>query len=152
MELELKQNIREKILSFEEMMRGLPTVMHGDCCPLKHTFAHNVYVREIFIPKDMVLVGKIHKHTHPNFLMSGEVSVVTENNGVERLKAPLSMISPAGTKRVVYAHEDTVWITVHVTDKTDIDEIEEEVIVKSYNEIEDNSDDIKELIEERGIL
>jgi hypothetical protein len=108
-------------------------------CPLKHSYADGVYVREIFIPKNKVLVGKIHKHSHPNFLMKGKVTVITESGGRETLEAPLSMISPAGTKRVVWAHEDTVWITVHVTDKTDVDEIEQEVIVPSYNLLEKNN-------------
>lgn len=130
-----KEKMRGKILQFEDAMRSLPDVKFGDMdeCPLKHTFADGVYVREIFIPKGMLIVGKIHKHSHPNFLLKGEVSVVTEENGIERLKAPLSIISKAGTKRVVYAHEDTVWITVHVTNETDLDKIEEEVISKTFD-------------------
>jgi quercetin dioxygenase-like cupin family protein len=103
---------------------------------LKHNFAEGVYVREIFIPKGSLIVGKIHKHSHPNFLMKGEVSVLTEE-GPKRLKAPLSMISPAGTKRVVYAHEDTVWITVHVTKKTNLKKIEKDIIAKTYAELPD---------------
>lgn len=131
-------DIREGILDFEERLKKVPGAEIGDNskCPLKHTYADGVYVRQIFIPKGMLIVGKIHKHSHPNFLMSGEVSVVTESGGVERLKAPLSIISPANTKRIVYTHEDTVWITVHVTDKTDLEEIEKEIILENYNELE----------------
>jgi hypothetical protein len=81
-----------------------------------------------------MLTGKIHRHSHPNFLMSGEVIVVTENGGKEHLKAPLSMISEPGTKRAVVALEDTVWITVHVTNETDLDKIEDYVIAKSYDD------------------
>ena len=137
--------IRDKISSFENAIKNIDGAMEGDCFPLKHTFADGVYVREIFIPKDMIVIGKLHKHSHPNFLMSGEVSVVTEE-GIKRLKGPMSMISPAATKRVVYAHEDTVWITVHVTDKTDIEEIEEEVIARNYTDLgleEPKMEDIK---------
>lgn len=127
---------REDILMFEKALRTLPGTKTGDQdnCPLKHSFADGVYVREIFIPKGMLIVGKIHKHSHPNFLMSGEVSVVTEE-GYKRLKGPCAMISKAGTKRVVYTHEDTTWITVHVTNETDLEKIEEEVIAKNYDEL-----------------
>ena len=138
-EIEKSEKVsREQILGFENQMRKMPGVKFGDLdnCPLKHRFADGVYVREIFIPKGMLIVGKIHRHSHPNFLMRGEVTVVTEGAGIERLKAPLSMISPAATKRVVYAHEDTVWITVHVTDDRDLDKIEEQVIAKSYDEFD----------------
>jgi len=137
-EIELRHSAREKILKFEQAIASLPGAQFGDqdSCPLKHSFADEVYVREIFIPKGMLLTGKIHKHSHPNFLMKGEVSVFTEADGVQRLKAPLSMISKAGTKRVVFAHEDTVWITVHVTNETDLDRIEEAVIAPSYEAFE----------------
>jgi len=129
--------IREKILLIQDVISKIPGVMFGDCFPLKHTFADGVYVREILLPKGSLLVGKIHKHSHPNFLMSGDVSVLTEE-GSKRLKAPMSMISPAGTKRVVYAHEDTVWVTIHITNKTDLKDIEEEIIAKDYDELDAN--------------
>ena len=40
-------------------------------CPLSHVFAPDAYARTIFIPKDTLLVGKIHKHSHLNMLMQG---------------------------------------------------------------------------------
>lgn len=39
------------------------------------------------------------------------------------------MVTPPNTKRAVYTHADTLWLTFHVTDKTDLDELEEELIV-----------------------
>lgn len=128
---------RIEILDFESNLSNIPGAVFGDSelMPLKHSFAEGVYVREIFIPKGMALVGKIHRHSHPNFLMSGEVLVVTENKGRQHLKAPLSMISEAGTKRVVYAIEDTTWITVHVTNETDLEKIEDYVIAKTYADL-----------------
>jgi len=129
---------RDRILSFEKKLSQIPGAFFGDSdnCPLKHTFADGVYVREITIPKGILLVGKIHRHSHPNFLMSGEVTVITESGGIERLKAPQSIISPPGTKRIVYTHEDTVWITVHVTEEKDLEKIEDYVIAPSYDEFE----------------
>ena len=129
---------RDEILAFQAEAAKLPNAKFGDMdeCPLTHKFADGVYVREIFIPKGMLVVGKLHKHSHPNFLLKGDVTVITEGKGKERLKAPLSIISEAGTKRVVYAHEDTVWVTVHVTEETDLVKIEDHVIAKSYEEYE----------------
>ena len=133
-----KEVPRDKILAFQGEMAKLPGAFFGDSdnCPLTHKFAPGVYVREIFIPKGTCIVGKIHKHDHPNFLMSGEVLVITEYQGREHLKAPLSIISKAGTKRIVLALEDTVWITVHATNETDLEKIEEVVIAKSYEDFE----------------
>lgn len=131
------EETRKKIADFENILKSVPGAKTGDMdeCPLTHKFADGIYVREIFIPKGTVVVGKIHKHSHPNFLMKGEVTVVTENGGTERLKAPLSMISKAGTKRVVIAHEDSIWITVHVTKSKNLKKIEKQVIAKTYDDV-----------------
>lgn len=131
-----KEDRREQILNLESALSKMPGAVIGDsdAMPLKHSFADGMYVREIFIPKGFVLTGKIHRHSHPNFLMSGEVIVVTENGGRERLKGPLSMISSPGTKRAIVALEDTVWITVHATNETDLEKIEDYVIAKSYDD------------------
>lgn len=132
------ENIREGIVKVQEFLLKQPGVVEGDqpACPLKHTFADGIYVREIFIPKGHLVVGKIHKHSHPNFLMSGEVSVITETEGSQRLKGPLSMISKPGTKRLLFAHTDLVWITVHnVGEERNLEKIEDIVIAKSYGEL-----------------
>lgn len=131
---ETRQQVRTKILSVEERLRNAVAAGAEEAnCPLKHHFAPGAYGREIFIPAGSLVVGKIHKHAHLNMLMKGRVSVATEE-GVKHLEAPLTMVSPPGTKRVVYAHEDTVWVTVHLTNETDLEKIEDHVIAKSYDE------------------
>lgn len=105
-------------------------------CPLQHSLIDGVYVRTIFIPAGTVIVGKIHKHRHANILSQGEVLVITEGEGARRLKGPLTMVSPAGCKRAVRALTDTTWTTIHATDETDLDKIEDWVIAKTYEEYE----------------
>lgn len=111
--------------------------------PLSHVFAPGAYARTIFIPADTLLVGKIHRHAHLNMLMQGTVSLATEEGPV-MLKAPQVLCSKAGTKRVVYAHTDTIWTTVHLTDSTDLDVIEEEIICTTYADFE--------ALQEAGVL
>ena len=55
-----------------------------------------------------------------------------------RLDAPCTFISEVGLKRAVYAEEDTLWTTVHLTEfekESDLDKIEQEVIAPSYDDI-----------------
>ena len=136
----MRMDIRKNILRLESEMFKLPGVLIGDSpeylavCPLKHTFADGMYIREIFMPKGILFVTKIHKFTHPYFLLQGDCSILTEE-GIKRIKGPFSGITPAGTKRVIYTHEDTRWITVHATKETDLMKIEEEVIAKTYAEL-----------------
>ena len=102
--------------------------------PLKHSFADGCYIREVFNPKGELIVTKIHKVSHPFFLLKGEMSILTEE-GEKRIKAPHYGITKAGTKRIIYSHEDCVFVTVHATDKTDIKEIEKDVIADNYEEL-----------------
>ena len=105
-------------------------------CPVKHHFAPGSYGREMTLPAGMVVVGKIHKHAHINVISKGRVQVFTEQDGVLELAAPCTFVSSPGTKRVVHVLEETVWTTVHVTDKTDLAEIEREVIATDFMEVE----------------
>lgn len=113
----------------EERMHRHPKAITGDSplLPLKHTFGDGIYVRDLTIPKDTLVVGKIHRKRTLNVLLKGEITVLTEE-GVRRLKAPLYFISPAGSKKIGYTHEETVWLNVHPTEETDLDKIEAEVI------------------------
>ena len=104
-------------------------------CPVKHHFAPGSYGREMTLPAGMVVVGKIHKHAHINVISKGRVQVFTEQDGVLELAAPCTFVSSPGTKRVVHVLEETVWTTVHVTDKTDLAEIEREVIATDFSEV-----------------
>ena len=131
-------NARDSIMQVERRIEQSEGHYIGntDRCPLKHTFADGIYVREIFIPAGDIIVGKIHKHEHPNFLVSGTVHVFTEDKLLEKIVAPCSMISPPGTKRTLYAETDLVWITMHhnPTNTRDIDELERNAAVDTYKE------------------
>lgn len=130
----LRETSRKKIAAFQQLLASHPHAVFGDSVelPLKHYFADGCYIREIFIPKGSIYVGKIHKHSHPRFLLKGCVEVFTEYDGVVVYTAPSFMITKAGTKRVGFALEDTIIVTVHVTDKTDLQEIETEIIAEDY--------------------
>lgn len=94
-------------------------------------FSKGVYAREIFIPKGTVLTGKIHKYENLNIMSKGDLSVLMDDGSVKRITAPFTVVSPPGTRRVAYAHEDTVWTTIHGTDELDVDKIEEQFIAQT---------------------
>lgn len=102
--------------------------------PVKHHFAKDTYGRELFLPAGSLIVGKIHKHSSLNILAQGSIILVTED-GRQDLTAPYTIASKPGIKRVIYALEDTTWVTVHGTDETDVEKIEEEFIAKDYSEV-----------------
>ena len=99
--------------------------------PVKHYHAAGLYARELLIPAGVVLTGKVHKAEHFSMLMQGEIFVWTEQ-GMQRLKAPHILHCLPGTKRVGYAITDTRWVTVHATDKTDVAELEAELVEPNW--------------------
>lgn len=141
-------SFQRKSMQLEEVIKKLPEHFEGDSenCPLKHTFVDGAYVREIFMPKGMLIVSKIHKVTHPYFVLSGDVSVATDE-GLVRIKAPFSGVTKAGTKRALYTHEDTVWVTVHVTKETNLRKIEKQIIAKNFNELPTHVGELLKLTE-----
>lgn len=128
------EEARDKILRLEAAMLEMKD--HHIEIKTTHHFAPGVYMREIFIPKGTTLTGKIHKTEHLNILSQGDLSVWTED-GIKRLKASTVIKSQPGIKRVGYAHEDSVWITVHhnASDETDTDKIEEMLIAKTFEDV-----------------
>lgn len=96
--------------------------------PVEHHFAPGVYMRQMNAKAGTVVVSKMHRTEHMNVLLSGSLTIATEN-GIEYLQAPAVIKSMPGTKRIGYFHEDTSWMTVHPTDSTDLEEIERQVIV-----------------------
>lgn len=103
--------------------------------PVQHHFARGVYARELFIPKGTVLVGKIHKFSQINVVTRGEISVLTDT-GIRRVRAGEVIVSGPGTKRAGYAHEDTVWLTIHGTHETDLERLEDELIAANFEEFD----------------
>ena len=144
-ELSVAAKEQRKVISdFEKQLLSIvdnKEVFAGDneLCPLKHTFAHGVYVREMKVKKEMVIVGKIHQHDHISFLLSGKLLVATEN-GVKEFEGPCYFKATAGTKRVGYVVEDAIWINIHPnpTDTEDLKILEEKIIAKNYLEYEKN--------------
>jgi hypothetical protein len=106
-------------------------------CPVKHMFSPGLYLREIFMPKGTRIVGKIHATEHFNIVLTGKCTVITAES-VEEIEAPHTFISKAGTQKIVIVHEDCTWQTTHVTESTDLEEIEKEVIVESYGNLLDD--------------
>jgi len=155
-----KVKFRENILNVQEGM--LKMIADGvvknklpDCklthyyAPIDENYGCGTYARQMFIPKGTLIVGKIHRHQHLNFIMQGKVSVSTEF-GPKYFEAPCIFVSEVGLKRAVIAEEDTLWVTVHLTKhlgEENLDKMEEEVIASSYKEL-GLIDSTKELITE----
>jgi mannose-6-phosphate isomerase-like protein (cupin superfamily) len=96
--------------------------------PLQHRFTPGLYSRTITMPKDSVVVSKIHKTEHQFAVLQGMVTVWDGQGGIRLFRAGEIGITKPGTRRILFNHEETVWTTFHATDKTTPEAVEADII------------------------
>ncbi len=118
-----------QIQVLQKAMRAGPTID----LEVLHHFTDGAYVRELRMPKDTALVGKMHRTAHV-LIVTGDITII---NGCarERITGTRVLHTKPGTKRAIVAHTDSVLITMHVTPETDLDEIERAIIVPEHLEL-----------------
>jgi quercetin dioxygenase-like cupin family protein len=118
----------------------------------EHQFSPGMYMRKLFRPAGTLIVGKVHKEPHFFLCAKGEIIAWTEG-GMKRLQAGDVIESKPGTKRVTLAVTDAIGITIHRTDKTDLDEIEAELIEPDPSALFDAGNKLKITVDEnRGLI
>ncbi len=126
----IRKEVMDRFDEIEKAIASLPPVE----MPVRHIFTPGLYTREIFMPAGTVVTSKIHKTRHPYVISQGLVTVRSDS-GLDRLMAPWTGITEPGTKRVIYVEQDTIWTTFHVTEKTDVLEIERDIIEPWVNKL-----------------
>tara|TARA_R100000664_G_C2759256_1_gene148826 strand:- start:1694 stop:2158 length:465 start_codon:yes stop_codon:yes gene_type:complete len=113
-------------------------IIHHDITPLKHSFADQVYIRQMDMKKGTIVVGAIHKHLHVWFLLTGKLTVATKN-GIEDFISPCYVVSQPGSQRVIYADEDSIFVNIHKnpTNTTNIEKLEKEIVALNKEEYEE---------------
>ncbi|WP_026601482.1 hypothetical protein [Methylomonas sp. 11b] len=122
---------RQAIQTAEDVMKTLPQVT----LEVVHHFSPGIYAREIRIPAGVALTGHIHKTEHLCIISAGLIEIA-DDNGVKLICAPYTFISKPGDKRLGVTLADTVFTTIHATDKTNIEELESDLVCASHEEYE----------------
>ena len=114
------------------------TIVHSNEFPLKHTFADGIYVRQMDMKAGSAVVGAIHNHLHVWFLLTGHLAVATEDD-VEEFISPCYVLAKPGSKRVIYAMEDSIFVNIHKNPNNikDIDKLEKEIVSFTFEEYEE---------------
>ena len=151
--MELKKNqklsiTKQELIDMEKTLISLAdgkniiadngSIVYHDKFKYKHTFADGIYVRQMTIEEGDVIMGAIHKHLHVWFLLSGNVTVLT-NGELKEYQAPCTVLSEPGVKRVIYGNEESVFTNVHKnpTNTQDVRELEKQIVALNYEEYEE---------------
>ena len=148
---EIARDIRSAVTDLESNLRSMangdtivagtedkPIVTDSKLIPIRHFFMDGVYIREMTMYKDTVVVGAIHKHLHMCFLLTGKITVMNEEETIDHV-APCFIISTPGIKRVLYAHEDSIWYNTHKNPENteEVGKLEKDIVAISYKEYEE---------------
>ena len=151
--MELKENkkvsiTKQELIDMEKTLISLANdkniiadngnIVYHDKFKYKHTFADGIYVRQMTIAKDEMIIGAIHKHLHVWILLSGHITVLT-NGELKEYKAPCTVLSEPGVKRIIYGNEESIFTNVHKnpTNTEDIKELEKQIVSLNYDEYEE---------------
>ena len=116
-----------------------------------HRFTPGLYTREMTVPAGVMITGMIHKTEHISIMLSGKMLIPDPvNGGTMEIQAPIVEIAKPGIKRVGIAIEEVIWITVHPTELTDVDEILEQIVTNDFSEVAHLVDQGAKLIESEG--
>lgn len=130
LEIELYNN-REKIEILEYYLKNhVINIKTKNDYDYEHIINPGMYMRKIHIPAGDLVIGQVHKTRHMNYILSGTATVVSDDflftgTGLRFFD------SNAETKKAVYAHTDVTYMTKHLTDKTDLDEIQKDTVYDS---------------------
>lgn len=127
---------REKILRLANEIIKLGQPMPD--CKVKHIFSEGVYVRQVTMPAGSLIIGRIHTTEHLNEVISGECLIYTADEELVLRKEGDIFISKAGSQKVGRCLTDVVFRTIHATNETNVEKLEQELSVLTYEELEND--------------
>jgi hypothetical protein len=113
----------------------------------EHYFVPGMYCRRVYRSAGTLIVGKVHKHPHFFLCAKGEIIAWTEK-GMKKLQAGDVVECKPGTKRVTLATQDSIGITIHKTEETELDKIELELVEPDETSMFDSGNKLKYIIDE----
>ena len=96
-------------------------------CPVLNMFSDGVYARTVTMPKGSIIIGKKHLTRHLNIVLTGSAKVWMDGEYMF-VNAPDIIESKEGCTKVLYILEDMMWTTIHPTNETNVDIIEDTII------------------------
>ena len=131
-----KENI---IAQLEDYVGEYPQVE----CKVEHKFCEGLYVRTLHIPKGTLIVGKRHRNKTLNMLTKGSITIYDGDSTITH-NAPFTFEADKYSKKAGFAHEDSIWVNIHVTSEKDLVKLEAECIIpeEEYKSLAYNNEEV----------
>ncbi len=116
----------DQVLALQQAMMRMDQITPPE--PV-HFHATGLYARMIDLKAGHVYVGKRHTRSHMFIMLFGEMEVTMPDGFVHHMVGHNVRVSEAGRKSAFKVLQDTRLLTVHHTYNTDLDVIEDEIIM-----------------------
>lgn len=113
----------KEIDAYEDAVMQLPQ----EEIPVEHLFTDGLYTRKATLKAGTIFTTRIHLKNHPFVILSGTIKVRGDDRQWTTITGPHIGVTEAGTRRVIFAIEETVFVTFHATNETDPDVIARQV-------------------------
>ena len=99
-----------------------------------HYHTDELYGRRIVVPTDTVFTTKVHKSDHIAVCLRGHITIMDEHGNRTDVVAPDVFITPKGTQRFIFVHDEVEWLTVHHCEEQEMDKIEKALVCDTMAE------------------
>lgn len=123
--------VREMLMECERAILSRPQTP----LDITHHFSDGIYYREMLLEAGTVATGAVHLTEH-RMISIGDIEL-WDGKETLRLTGYHTFISKAGTKRMAYAHADTILISLHPTDETDPIQLRKDLVCESFEEYDE---------------
>ena len=107
--------------------------------PLKHYHTDELYGRRIVVPAGCFFTTRVHKTDHISIALRGRITLLNAEGESKEVKAPDMFVTPAGTHRVVYVHEEVEFATIHACTEQDNDKVIDELSFFTMDEYQQDA-------------
>jgi len=112
--------------------------LQGAETPLTHYHTKDLYGRRIIVPAGCFFTTRVHKTAHISVAFRGRITMLNAEGESQEVIAPDMFVTPAGTHRVVYVHEEVEFATIHHCEEQDDDNVVELLSFNTMTEYLDN--------------
>lgn len=112
--------------------------LQGAETPLTHYHTKELYGRRIIVPAGCFFTTRVHKTDHISVAFRGRITMLNAEGESQEVTAPDMFVTPAGTHRVVYVHEEVEFATIHHCEEQDDTNIVEVLSFNTMAEYLDN--------------
>lgn len=111
--------------ALQSLLESLPAI----AMPVTHKLENGVYTRSAKIPKGELIIGAEHRKKSVFHVSKGKIVNWDNVHGLRIFNAPFSEVTLPGMQRMGFALEDSEGCNICETEKTDIAEIESEMVM-----------------------